>query len=328
MRDNRKDLMSKEEKTMSSIITFVLVIIIGVIVFIASTYSLDETEQAVITTFGRATVNTGKGFQWNIPFIQHVKKIDTTIKGFPLGYTIDKEGNTHTVEDESMMITSDYNFVNIDFYITYRVSDPIKYVYASSNPELILKNLAQDCIRSVVSGYSVDSVLTTGKTEIQSNVTQMIKKYLEELDIGLALDNVSMQDAEPPTDEIQSAFTAVETAKQNKESAINEANKYRNEKLPLAEAKADKILKDAEALKEARINEAKGEVAKYNEMYEEYVKYPLITKQRMFYETMEELLPSLKVIIDNGSGNTTNILMDEDSKTGVIISEIQEAMTE
>ena len=126
---------------------------------------------------------------------------------------------------------------------------------------------------------------------------------LESLDIGIQLVNITIQDAEPPTEEVVSAFKSVETAKQGKETALNNANKYRNEQIPNAQAQADKILQDAEAEKEGRINEAVGQVARFNAMYEEYVKYPTITKQRMFYETMEDVLPDLKVIIDGGEGS-------------------------
>ena len=303
----------KLQAGMDIMITTILAIFLGAIILLNSCYQLDETEQAVISTFGKITVNDGKGIQWKIPFIQKVKKVDTTIKGFPIGYAIDKNGNETYIEDESTMITSDYNFITVDFYISYKVSDPEKYLFNSNDPVGILKNLTQNCIRTVVSGYPVDSVLTTGKTEIQVNIEQMIKKELEELDIGLTLVEAALQDAEPPTADISNAFKSVETAKQNKESLINEANKYRNENLPAAEANVDRILQAAESSKEARINEAIGEVAKYNEMYEEYLKYPLITKQRMFYETMEELLPNMKVIIDNGNGDLTNVVIDNNS---------------
>ena len=104
------------------------------------------------------------------------------------------------------------------------------------------------------------------------------------------------------------AFKAVETAKQGKDTALNNANKYSNEKLPEAEAKVDQILKEAEAQKETRINEAKGQVARFNALYKEYVKYPLITKQRMFFEAMEEVMPDLKIIIDNSESGTQKIL--------------------
>ena len=103
------------------------------------------------------------------------------------------------------------------------------------------------------------------------------------------------------------AFKAVETAKQGKETALNNANKYRNEQLPSAQAKADGIIKDAEAQKTERINEATAQVARFNAMYEEYIKNPAVTKQRMFYEAMEEVLPDLKVIIESPNGDVQTI---------------------
>lgn len=154
----------------------------------------------------------------------------------------------------------------------------------------------------MIASYNVDDVLTTGKSEIQSKIKEMIMEKMEEQDVGIQLVNISIQDSEPPTQEVMQAFKAVETAKQGKETAINNANKYRNEKLPEAEAQADQIIQDAEAQKQVRINEAEAEVARFNAMYEEYIKNPDVTKQRMFYEAMEEVLPDLKIIVDNGNG--------------------------
>ena len=169
---------------------------------------------------------------------------------------------------------------------------------------LILRNISQSCIRTVIGSYPVDDVLTTGKNEIQAAIKEMILERLSEQDIGIQLVNITIQDSEPPTSEVMEAFKAVETAKQGKETALNNANKYRNEQLPLAQAQADGIIKDAEAQKTERINEATAQVARFNAMYEEYIKNPAVTKQRMFYETMEEVLPDLKVVIESPNGNT------------------------
>ena len=119
--------------------------------------------------------------------------------------------------------------------------------------------------------------------------------------------NLTIQDAEPPTAEVLAAFKDVENAKQGKATALNNANKYRSEQIPAAEAQADQIYRQAEAAKEARINESNGQVARFNAMYEEYVKFPGITKQRMYYEAMEELLPGLKVILTDENGNKLNM---------------------
>lgn len=261
-------------------------------------YQIEEQEEAVVVTLGSAKTVSEKGLHFKLPLIQQVRKVNTTIQGFPIGYDID---SNETVNNEAIMITSDYNFIDVDFFVEYRISDPVKYLYASGEPEDILRNIAQSSIRTVIGSYDVDSVLTTGKTEIQAAIKDMILEKLELQDIGLTLVNISIQDSEPPTQEIMKAFKAVETAKQGKETAINNANKYQNEKLPAAEAEADEIVKDAEARKQTRINEAEAQVARFNAMYEEYEKNPAVTKQRMFYEAMEDVLPGLKVIIDDGS---------------------------
>ena len=148
--------------------------------------------------------------------------------------------------------------------------------------------------------------MTTGKAQIQSLVKQKMQTELTEQNIGLQVVNITVQDAEPPTDEIVRAFKAVETAKQGKETAVNNANRYRNESLPIAEAEADKIIQQAEAAKEARIAEAEGQVSRFEKMYDEYVKYPNITRQRLYYEAIERILPGQRIIISDG--NTEQLL--------------------
>ncbi len=288
------------------IVIGVTVVIVAFILVFNCTYQVREQEQAVLLTFGNAKTVSTSGLHFKIPFIQQVEKVDTTIKGLAIGYDI----NTgESIEDESLMITSDYNFINVDFFVEYQVSDPILALYASEDPVGILKNIAQSCIRTVVGNSEVDSVLTTGKSEIQAEIKEMINKRLDDQNLGIYLVNITMQDAEPPTAAVMEAFKAVETAKQGKETAINNANKYRNEKLPAAEASVDKVLQSAEATKQERINEATGQVSRFNQMYAEYVKYPEVTKLRMFYEAMEDVLPSLEVIIDGGNGESVQKLL-------------------
>ena len=277
----------------------IAVLVLALLVF-NSTYEIKEQEQAVLITLGRAQAVTDPGLHFKIPFLQQVKKVNTTIQGFSIGYdTSDNELN----EDESLMITSDFNFIDVDFYVEYRYSDPVKALYGSRDPLGILRNISQSCIRTVIGSYPVDDVLTTGKNEIQAAIKEMILSRLETQDIGIQLVNITIQDSEPPTVEIMEAFKAVETAKQGKETALNNANKYRNEQLPSAQAQADGIIKDAEARRTERINEATAQVSRFNAMYQEYVKNPAITKQRMFYETMEDVLPGLKVLIQGSDGS-------------------------
>ncbi len=296
-----------------NVVKFVVIGVIIGILLLDSFYTINEQEQAVLTTFGVAESVTNPGLHFKIPIVQHVEKVNTTIKGIRIGY--DEYGNS--IEDESVMITSDYNFVNVDFYLEYRFSDPIKAVYASDEPEVILKNLAQSCIRRVIGQYKVDDVLTTGKTEIQAVIKEEMLTELAGNDIGVTLVNITIQDSEPPTVEVMEAFKNVETAKQGMETTINNANKYANEKMPEAEAKVDQILKDAEAKKTQRVNEANAEVAKFNAMYEEYVKNPEVTKLRMYFETMENVLPGTKVYVTDDATGVSTLLPLEPFTSGV-----------
>lgn len=284
-------------------------IIAGIIVLayllFGSIYSLKENEYAVITTFGVPKIEEESGIHFKIPYVQKLSKVPKTINGFPIGYDA---ATGESKDSESFMITRDYNFVNVDFYVEYRVTDPVKYLYSSETPVGILKNLTQSYIRDTIGLYDVDSVITTGKNEIQASIKEKIITRLEQEDIGIQLVNITIQDAEPPTQEVINAFKNVENAKQGKETSINKANQQRNEEIPAARAQADETLKTAQATAEERVNEAKGQTARLNELYAEYQKYPLITKRRMFYETMEEILPDMKVIIENSNGTTQTML--------------------
>lgn len=304
MKRSAGEKMKKLKRSLKNGGTILLLLILIPVLAGGSFYNIGEQEQAVVTTFGVAQAVTEPGLHFKIPVVQRVRKVNTTIQGFAMGYSSE---DNESVEEDSLMITNDYNFVNVDFFVEYKVADPVKAVYASQDPLLILKNMSQACIRTVIGSYDVDSVLTTGKNEIQSKIKEMIIAMLEQHDIGLQIVNVTIQDSEPPTQEVMEAFKAVETAKQGKETSINNANKYRNEKLPQAQAQIDQIMQEAESQKVQRINEANAEVAKFNAMYAEYAKNPGVTRQRMFYEAMEDILPKMKVIID-GTDQTSTIL--------------------
>ena len=137
-----------------------------------------------------------------------------------------------------------------------------------------------------------------------------------EYDVGLTLIDVRIQDAEPPTLAVVEAFKAVETAKQNAEAVVNDAKAYQNAKLPEAQAQADKLLQNAQYLKQKRINEAMEAVAMFNAMYAEYAQNPDITQSRMYYEAISQILPGVKVYINTGDSNAMNMLLPLESIVG------------
>lgn len=287
-----------------------IVLLVFASVLFSSFYTVAETEQAVITTFGRVTGTADAGLHFKLPWpIQQVYHVPVNrTQKLELGYRTKSDGTTETVVNESKMITGDMNIIEIDFFFEWKIDDPVKYLFSADRPESILQNLAQSSVRAVIGGETVDNALTTGKTAIQTAVRDHMSASLEKYDIGIRVLDVKVQDSQPPTDEVIAAFKNVETAKQQKETYINQALEYKNQKLPEANSEADRILRAAESKKQERINEALGQVARFNSMYAEYVKNPEITRTRMYLEMIEEVLPGVKVYIDAGNGSTQKLL--------------------
>jgi len=296
----------------------VIVVIILLITFgRSSVFSVRESDQAVITTFGKYTKTVQAGLQFKLPWpIQSATILPVNLtQKIELGYYSDSSGQYYSIPDESMMITNDLNIVNIDFFVEWKISDPVKYLYTTEDPDGVLKNMLQSTVRSVVGTKSIDDVLTIGKIEIQSDVEEMLKLRLNENDIGLMVIDVKVNDSEPPTEEVAKAFRDVETAKQEKETALNQALEYRNSKIPAANAEADKIVRAAEAEKQSKINEAIGEKNRFLSIYNEYKNFPVITRERLYLEMLEDILPDITVYIDDGSSIEKLLPLGEVSTT-------------
>ena len=308
--DGKKPSFKGLGKTIIIIALLAAVVLAGLTCF----YTVDDKQQAVVTTFGKVTDITDAGVHFKMPFgIQQVHKVEVNVyQKIELGYASD--GNYYeTNEAESTMITGDYNIVNVDFFIEYRISDPVQYLYSSNSPELILRNLIQSQVRNVVGSSTVDSVLTDGKENIQMQVKDLVTQILQEYNIGLTLVDVKIQDAEPPTTDVIEAFKAVETAKQQAETVVNDAKAYQNAKLPDAQAQADKLIQNAEYLKQKRINEGVEAVAMFEAMYAEYALNPEITRSRMYYEAIAGILPGVKVYINTGNSEDVQMLLPLES---------------
>lgn len=308
---NRKPDMKK----IGLISRIIAAVVIVLIIVGNSFYNVDEQHNAVVTQFGKVVRTDTAGLHFKIPIIQKVNMVDMTTHGVGIGYSDGgydpfNTGMTYNSSDyyntNSVMITSDFNLLDIDFYLEYKVSDPVAYLYNSISPEEILFNMAFAAIRSTVVNFTVDEAMTTGKSQIQGEIKEKLQAWLLDENIGMQVVNVQIQDAQPPTATIQSAFKEVENAKQSKDTALNNARQYQNEQVPKAEAEADRIRQNAEASKAARIAEAEGQASRFNTMYEQYQANPLITRQRLFFEAMEEVLPGKKVIITDG--NTQELL--------------------
>ena len=304
-----------DKKKLGKSLLIAAVAVFALIVVLTCFYTVDDKQQAVVTTFGKVTDITGAGLHFKLPLgIQKVDKVDVNVyQKIELGYITNEKGGYTTKTSESTMITGDYNIVNVDFYVEYKISDPVQYLYSSNDPVMVLRNLIQSQVRNVVGSTSVDAVLTDGKENIQMQVKELVTQILQEYDIGLSLIDVRIQDSEPPTNNVIEAFKAVETAKQQAETVVNDAKAYQNAQLPAAQARADKLLQNAQYLRQKRINEATQQVAMFEAMYTEYAQNPQITRSRMYYETISEILPGVKLYINTGDGSSVDMLLPLES---------------
>ena len=307
-------------KKILNVVKWVVPLAIVAVIGLGSFYTVEEQEQAVVTTFGEVTAVEDVGLHFKIPLIQRVEKLPVNIiQEMTIGYGYDSSGSMYVLEEESRMLTGDDNIIDIDFYFEWKISDPAAYLYHSNDAQGILKALTQSCARNIVGSKLVDDLMTTGKDAIQSEIEDKVRENLSQYDIGVDIVDLKIQDVDPPTDAVSVAFKNVENAKLERETIINNAKTYEEQTVPQAQSEADKILREAEANKAARIAQAEGEASRFNAMYAEYAGNKEITRERMYLEMLEELLPGMDVYINTTDGGTST-LIPVGSLTGAVVA--------
>ncbi|HHY72749.1 MAG TPA: FtsH protease activity modulator HflK [Bacillus bacterium] len=293
----------------TSIALFFIIFILGM-VGLTSWYTVDESEQAVILTFGK--VDTGiiePGLHFKMPWpIQDVQKLSKETFSLQFGY---REENGEIVEElpeDTKMITGDENIVLADLVVQWKITDPGKFLYNAEDPRNILYNATSASLRGVIGSSKIDDVLTSGKAAIEANVREMLTKLVSDYDIGISILAVKLQDVELPNEDVRKAFTQVTDARETMNTKINEAKKYLNKRKQEAEGEKDATISQAEGDKAARIEKAKGDVAVFNALYNEYKKQPEITRKRLVLETLDQVLPNAEVYIMNDDGSTLKYL--------------------
>lgn len=283
-----------------------------IVLFLGSSmyYTVQEQQRAAILTFGKYSMETEAGlhFKWPYP-IQQVIKVDANRRQvIELGYREGGTGQVSTVADEALMITGDENIVSADAVVEWKISSVQKYLYNVEQPEVFLRNSAIASVRSVIGATKLDYAITEGKTEIQGKVREKLIELQEMYDTGIQILDFKFQDIEPPEGEVQQAFKEVTNAREEKNTKINNANKYMNDRIPKARGEAQAMIEKAEGEKKSRILNAQGDVAKFNAIYNEYVKNPQVTEERLIIETLEKILPNAKIFVTDGRGETVKYL--------------------
>jgi modulator of FtsH protease HflK len=276
-----------------------------VLVGLTSWYTVDESEQAVILTFGEVEEGISEpGLHFKMPWpIQDVITLSKETFSLQFGFQ-QEDGEIQDFPDETKMITGDENIVLTDLVVQWRITNPEKYLFNADSPEEVLYDATSASVRSIIGNSKIDDALTSGKAEIEAQVNDLLIKLIEKYDIGISILAVKLQDVELPNDDVRKAFTDVTDARETMNTKINEANKYRNQMLNEAKGEKDALISRAEGDKEARIQGAIGDVAVFNALYGEYTGNPEITRQRLVIETLEQVLPNSEIYIMNDDGNT------------------------
>ncbi|NLM44700.1 MAG: FtsH protease activity modulator HflK [Clostridiales bacterium] len=285
-----------------------LIIIIITFIIFSSIYTVKDGEVGILRTFGKVTEYTKPGLHLKFPYpIQEIDVINITRTNIIEFGLIDTENLNNIGNHESQSITKDNGIVLTNLMVEWKIMDPYAYLFNIKNPEYVLRSIINSCLKSVIGKNTIDYILTDGKIHIANSLKEHIQRELKNYNFGIEIIGVKILDARPPED-IKHAFEAVADAIEKKDTLINKAEEYRNKKIPAIEGEASRIIKEAEAYGQERINKAKSETEIFNSLYEEYRMNKEVTKTRMLIETLEEVLPGANIYIVDTKENTINYI--------------------
>ncbi|MBN1598637.1 MAG: FtsH protease activity modulator HflK [Bacteroidales bacterium] len=316
--------LSKEVRWLLKNWRSILISLFVLIILISGLFQIDPEEVGVITRFGKYIRKVEPGLNFKIPLVEKVVKVPVERQQkLEFGFRTISAGIRTKYEksgyaDESFMLTGDLNLADVEWVVQYRINDPYKYLFRVRNPETTLRDISESTVRQIVGDRTVDEVITVGRTEIATKVVELIQKICDDYSIGVKIDQVVLQDVNPP-DPVKAAFNAVNEADQERETLINQAKSEYNKVIPKASGQAKETIQKAQGYATERVNNAKGEVARFNALYFEYIKAQEVTKRRIYLETMGKVIPKLgnKIITDQEGNNVIPLLqmqMNEQSK--------------
>ena len=270
-------------------------------------YRVLPDEQGVVLQFGKFIKTTQPGLNYHIPYPVEralTPKV-TKVNRIEIGYRQSPDNRTTQIRDvleESLMLTGDENIVDIDFSVFWIINDAGKFLFNVQVPELTIKEAAETSMREVIGQSKIQSIFTEGRTEIEDKARVLIQSIVDDYQMGVTITQVQTQKADPPGEVIDS-FRDVQAARADLERQRNEAEAYANDIIPRARGEAEEILQNAEGYKQKVIADSEGKAARFLSIQSEYAKAPVVTKQRIFYETMESVFGDMdKIIIDKNSG--------------------------
>ncbi len=281
------------------LVVSILVVLILLAIAATSFFSVDQTEQAVVLRFGKYVRTVGPGLQTKLPLgIEKNYNVETAVvKTLTFGYRATDISGTSLSgafvnSDESMMLTGDLNIVDVEWIVQYRINDPQAYLFSVRDKETTIRDISQSVMNQLVGDLPILAIMTSERTNIEYEAQREMQELFDSYGFGIEIVAVKLQNIMPPEGEVQDAFEDVNKAIQDMNTLINEGKQYYNQEIPAAQGEAEKMIAEAEGYAAERINRAEGDTARFNAVRNEYEKNKEITRERLYIETMEDVLTS------------------------------------
>ena len=273
-------------------------------------YKVQPNEEAVVTTFGAYSRAEAPGLHYHLPApIEHVEKVAvTTLNRLDIGGGTTPDSD---IPQESLMLTSDENIVDLTFSVTWRVSNASRYLFATRAPEEAVKSVAESAMRQVIGKTALDSIFSNGRGRVQLETADLMQKTLDSWGTGIRVVEVQIRSVNPPT-EVVASFRDVQSADQDRDSAVNVADAYKNRVINEAKGTAAQIIQSAQGYREQAVRTATGDAARFNSVYGEYKRAPQATRDRLYLETMERVLAHSNKVVVSGKGVTAPVILPPD----------------
>jgi modulator of FtsH protease HflK len=292
---NSKGKFGKFKRFSSKLIVWIVILVVLIAAGFSSFYVVDETEEAVITRFGRYYETIGSGLHFKLPFgIDKAYKVPVKIvQTEQFGFKTINEGRQNEYKNnitaESTMLTGDLNIVDVEWIIQYKIVDPKQWLFGVYEKKSTIRDISRSVINTLVGDRPILDVMGSERSNIETLALDMMNENFDSLGLGISVSAVRLQNIVPPSG-VQDAFEDVNKATQDMNRFINEGKEAYNKEIPLAQGESDRQIQIAEGYAAERVNKAKGDVARFNSVYEEYKKSPRVTRERLYLETMEEVM--------------------------------------
>lgn len=283
-------------------------VIVAVFIFIwlvSSFFIVKEGQTAVITTFGKYSHSTTSGFNWRWPYpIQEHEIVNVSeVRTVEVGY---RNSARNKVAKESLMLTDDENIIDIQFAVQFKLKSAKDWIFNNREKEDLIRQVAETAIREIVGKSKMDFVLYEGREKIATDVNLLMQQILDRYAAGAQITNVTMQGVQPP-EQVQAAFDDAVKAGQDKERQKNEGQAYANEVIPKSRGEASRLLQESEAYRSRVVANAEGNASRFKQVLVEYQKAPVVTRDRIYLETMQQIFTSTtKLMVD--TKNNSNLL--------------------